>query len=105
MENSEKSSTKNVIRFGTTIQLKSGLNNGSYLNAHGWATKENSSQYVAVAESIALVSVTKKGDKPRQSESWIILSADRKPIGDSVEVGDDLCLRKSESCAWLFRRQ
>ncbi|MCB8945673.1 MAG: hypothetical protein H6658_18135 [Ardenticatenaceae bacterium] len=81
------------ITVGSIIHLQNGAPNGGYLDMRGWLTEKPVVQHWADPHILALVSTHETENRSMGSGSWEIVSAQGRPIGEPLRIGDEIHLR------------
>ncbi len=95
------------LTIGSIIVLHNTAPNGGYLDTYGWVANKPEFWNVAGTERI-FVSTYAHADRGGGTTSWQILSADGKPDGAPLNVGDRIHLRNMytdtdylDCCGWI----
>ncbi|MEM7532123.1 MAG: hypothetical protein AAF639_08105 [Chloroflexota bacterium] len=82
----------NIIRIGSIIHLENGLRNSGYLDVRGWVRDNPVISQFQDQRIRQFVSTHQNKRRSIGSGSWLVLSAEDKPVGAPLVVGDKIHL-------------
>ena len=85
-------SEEKPLLIGSIIHLENGLTHGGYLDARGWVTDKSVISNFQDERIRKFVSTHERPDRSVGSGSWLVLSADGKPDGAPLTIGDKVHL-------------